>query len=105
MTAKAGRADVYRAGKQCPLYFERWEVPQFPGVQTVGEGTKKRMKQEKKLRELGERAGKSAARVSKSLFYVAPWNLILKNRLPTLDHLSTQIILLIHCHKSDCVLD
>ena len=95
MTAKAGRADVYRAGKQCPLYFERWEVPQFPGVQTVGEGTKK---------ELGERAGKSAARVSKSLFYVAPWNLILKNRLPTLDHLSTQIILLIHCHKSDCVL-
>ena len=44
MTAKAGRADVYRAGKQCPLYFERWEVPQFPGVQTVGEGTKKRMK-------------------------------------------------------------
>ena len=31
MTAKAGRADVYRAGKQRPSYFERWEVPQFPG--------------------------------------------------------------------------
>ena len=62
------------------------------------------MKQEKKHRELGERAGKSVSRVSKSLFCVAPWHLILKNRLPTLDHLSTQIILLIHCHKSDCVL-
>ena len=77
MTAKAGRSDVYRAGKRRP--------------------------QEKKHRELGERAGKSVTRVSKSLFCVAPWVLILKNRLPTSDHLSTQIILLIHCHKSDCV--
>ena len=77
---------------------------QVSNVLCILRGGKKRMKQEKKLRELGERAGKSAARVSKSLFYVAPWNLILKNRLPTLDHLSTQIILLIHCHKSDCVL-
>ena len=67
-------------------------------------GHEKKNEAGKKHRELGERAGKSASRVSKSLFYVAPWNLILKNRLPTLDHLSTQIILLIHCHKSDCVL-
>lgn len=41
MTAKAGRPDVYRAGKQRSVYFERWEVPQFPGVQTVGRARKK----------------------------------------------------------------
>ena len=52
MTAKAGRADVYRAGKLHPSYFVRWEVPQFPGVQTVGRREKKIMKQEKKQREL-----------------------------------------------------
>ena len=69
MTAKAGRADVYRAGKLHPSYFVRWEVPQFPGVQTVG-------RREKKNNEAGKKAegtarGPSVSRVSKSLFFVA----------------------------------
>lgn len=46
MTAKAGRPDVYRAGKQPPVYFERWDL--VSRRSDSGEGTKKRMKQEKK---------------------------------------------------------
>lgn len=38
MTAKAGRADVYRAGKQCPLYFERWEKKNEAGKKAQGTG-------------------------------------------------------------------